>query len=211
MLAWNRQVFLLINAPLHPAAGLVFVADILAFSPVAVVPVLLVLLWVRGSPPWRGGLLAAAAGAMAGLGLNQLLGLLWYEPRPFMIGLGHSFAQHIADNSFPSDHATLTWAVGMGLVATGAARRWGMAACLFGMPIAWSRVYLGLHFPVDMATSLLVGVASAALAAGIRGPIDRWVMPLAGASYEAALTGLHLPAQLFPRRLESNAAHRRMR
>jgi hypothetical protein len=51
--------------------------------------------------------LHAVAGVSAAVGINQLLGTLWYEPRPFATGLGRTLIQHAPDNSFPSDHVAL--------------------------------------------------------------------------------------------------------
>jgi len=56
----------------------------------------------------RDTLLATAIGVCLALGINQLLGLLWYEPRPFIIGLGYTLAVHAVENSFSSDHATFS-------------------------------------------------------------------------------------------------------
>lgn len=64
----------------------------------------------------------------AGQGINLLLGLVWFEPRPFMVGIGHTWLDHLADNGFPSDHATLAWSLGLRLALTGASRRWGAAS-----------------------------------------------------------------------------------
>ncbi len=137
---WNQQLFLFINASAAPNAWLTQMADIIASSPVVVGPLLMVALWVWGRPTRRGRLLAVAGGMLIGLGINQVLGLLYFEPRPLIIGLGHTLLSHVPDNSFPSDHATFIWTLGVGLVASGAARRWGAAVCLYGMSVAWSRV-----------------------------------------------------------------------
>ena len=164
LLDWNQHLFLLLNAPAQPAAWLVRSVVILANSPVIEAPLLLVVLWIWGVPSRRGALLAVAGALLIGQGVNQVLGLFWFEPRPFMIPVGHTLVTHTADNGFPSDHATLVWALGAGLLLTGAAPRCGVAVCLYGVAVAWSRVWLGIHFPDDMLASAFVGAASGALA-----------------------------------------------
>ncbi|MDE2288769.1 MAG: phosphatase PAP2 family protein, partial [Burkholderiales bacterium] len=37
-----------------------------------------------------------------------------------------------------------------------------------GLPIAWARIYVGVHFPLDMAGSLAVGAIAAWLAHALR-------------------------------------------
>ncbi len=196
---WNQQLFLLINASAYPNAWLVQIASILAASPVMVGPVVLVAFWVWGAPACRGALLAVAGAVLVGQGINQIVGLLYFEPRPFMIGLGHTLIPHVPDNSFPSDHATFVWTVGAGLIATGAGRRCGVAICLYGLTVAWSRVFLSVHFPDDMAASAVVAVVGAGLAR-IGQPVAAvWLLPLADRLYEASLPTLRLPPALVPR------------
>jgi len=199
LLNWNQHLFLLLNAPAHPGAWLVQSVVALAGSPVIVAPSLLVALWIWGVPARRGALLAVAGALLVGQGFNQLLGLLWFEPRPFMIPVGHTLIAHTADNGFPSDHATLVWTLGAGLLLTGTTPRWGIAVCLYGGAVAWSRIWLGIHFPVDMLTSALVGAASGSIGRVGRPVIDVWALPPVNRVYEAALPLLRLPAALIPR------------
>ncbi len=200
MLEWNRQLFLSINAGAAPAAWLTNIVAALASSPAAVAPLLLVGLWVWGVPSRRGALLGVAVATVAAQGVNMTLGLLWFDPRPFMVPIGHTLVAHVADNGFPSDHATLVWTLGAGLWLTGAAPRWGAAVCLYGAAVAWSRVWLGVHFPVDMLASGMVGVLLGGCARAVRPGIDRLLLPLADRAYERAVRSMRLPASLVPRR-----------
>ncbi len=199
MYALNERLFLLLNASDHPPGSLVAFAEFVAADVVLAVVLLLVVLWVWGRPDARPGLLATALATLLALGLNQLLGLLWYEPRPFMIGLGHTLSQHVPENSFPSDHATFMFAVGLSLIATHAARAWGIAVCAAGLLVAWARVYLGLHFPIDMLSSAVIaGVCSLGALAAVR-PVATIVNPWICRIYDRALDLLRMPRSLFPR------------
>jgi undecaprenyl-diphosphatase len=80
-----------------------------------------------------------------------------------MISLGHTFLTHAPDSSFPSDHLTLIWAVAFSLLHHKGYRAAGLCLTLFGMPVAWARIYLGVHFPLDMAGAALVALASTRL------------------------------------------------
>ena len=60
--------------------------------------------------------------------------------------------------SFPSGHATVAGAVIAGLWL---ARRWLIAAfaTVFGLLLAFGRIYVGMHFPGDVAAGLAIGAA----------------------------------------------------
>lgn len=200
MLSINNHVFLLINAPAGASPSLVSVAEFVASRLIDLIPVLLVVLWVWGKPAGRAGLVASAVAAALALGANQLVGLFWYEPRPFMIGLGRTLIAHVPENSFPSDHTTFILAVGFALIATRATPQWGAVVSILGILVAWARIYLGLHFPLDMLASALIGGLFAAVAALLVTPVRRWMMPVADQIYEGALDALGVPPWLFPRR-----------
>ncbi len=191
---WNTALFMALNASAHPPAAVLTMAVLLAGAPLPLAPVLLVALWVWGRPAARAGLIAVAGGVLAGQGVNVLLGGLWFENRPFMAGIGHTLMRHAADNGFPSDHATLCWSCGLGLIATGAARRWGIAACALGLATGWARVFLGVHVPIDVLAAIPVGAAAAGLARLALPMIRRHAAPPAERLYAALLA--RLPAGL---------------
>lgn len=199
MHALNERLFLILNASDHPIGPLVAFANFVAADVIFSALLVLAGLWVWGNSDKRAALLATALATLLAIGLNQALGLLWFEPRPFMIGLGHTLAAHVPENSFPSDHATFMFSVGLGLLATGASRPWGIVVSVAGFAVAWARVYLGLHFPVDMMSSLLVAGTCSLGALMLQHPIARYVMPLGNSIYDRVLDLVGLPRALFPR------------
>lgn len=207
LISLNRELFLAIDASGHPPPDLLIAALVLAQWLVFASMALLVALWIWGHGDRRGRLLATAAGVFVALGLNQLAGLIWFEPRPFMINLGHTWLSHAPDNSFPSDHATFLWALGFGLLATRAARFWGVVVSILGLLVAWARVYLGVHFPIDMLGSLLTAASGAGLARFGAPSVDRWCLPLAELLYEGGLELLRLPPSIFPRNEPARLQH----
>lgn len=158
---FNEALFLLINAPEHPNAVLLALAKLFAEYAIWLVPLALAVGWMRGSEPTRKLMLEATASGLAGLLVNQAIGLVWQHPRPFMLGLGHTFIPHAADSSFPSDHLTLLWAVSFSFLMHRRPRSAGAMLALLGLPIAWARIYLGVHFPLDIAGAALVAGLSA--------------------------------------------------
>jgi undecaprenyl-diphosphatase len=144
------------------------------------VPLILAALWLWGRH--REASVKALFVTLIALGIGQLIGLVYVHPRPFMIPIGHTFAQHTADTSFPSDHGILFFSVSLALML-GGARLWGFVVFVVGLMVAWSRVYLGIHFPFDMGGALLVSVVSNMIVWAAWHPSGRWLMGLGETLY----------------------------
>ncbi len=200
MLALNNHLFLLLNASATASPVNVILAEVVASQLIYAIPVVLLALWIWGEPDKRAGLASTVIVSALALGANQLAGLLWFEPRPFMIGLGHTLVSHVPENSFPSDHATFILTAGFGLIAARAAPTWGKLVAISGALVAWVRIYLGLHFPLDMLASALIGGFFGGVAVLLSPPIHRWITPVANQIYEQILDALRLPSRVFPRR-----------
>ncbi|MGB6009525.1 undecaprenyl-diphosphatase [Castellaniella sp.] len=156
----NDALFIWLNAPAHPGAWTVSLAAFLASDLIWAVPLLMVAAWLRGGNHTRKAMVVAATAGLLGLLLNQCIGLVYWHPRPFMVPIGHTLISHAPDSSFPSDHLTLWWAVALSLWSQKYFRL-GAVLSLAGLPIAWARIYLGVHFPLDMAGAAIVAIASA--------------------------------------------------
>ncbi|MDR5857773.1 phosphatase PAP2 family protein [Caballeronia sp. LZ062] len=151
--AFNRALFLSINATPATPIGQIDIALFVANDFIYLIPALLALSWLFGSSLQRAAAVRACCVTFLALGLAQLIGLVWTHPRPFMIGLGHTFMEHAPDSSFPSDHATVFASVVLTFLFMGL-RRCGALIALAGLAVAWSRVRIGVHFPLDMAGAL---------------------------------------------------------
>ena len=102
---------------------------------------------------------AALSGAVALL-LNVALGSLWFHDRPFV---DHPRADlllvhHAADNSFPSDHTSVAFGIAFAVLAFH--RKLGTLLVLTAAAIGVDRMLVGVHYPVDVAASVLVGLAA---------------------------------------------------
>ncbi|MCW3663681.1 phosphatase PAP2 family protein [Burkholderia cenocepacia] len=153
--AFNQAIFLALNATPATPHWLIVAAVFIANYAIWMVPVMLAGLWLAAGDERRELAVRACFVGFLALGINQAIGMAWYHPRPFAIGLGHTFLAHAPDSSFPSDHATLLSAISLTLFY-GGKRRLGLLALIVDIAVGWSRVFVGVHFPFDMAGAAIV-------------------------------------------------------
>jgi undecaprenyl-diphosphatase len=153
---WNRQTFLAWNADLSTPGWKLAVAAVIAEYLIFLVPLALVAMWCWGGKIQRESALKICLVALVALGINQLVALGYPHPRPSEMGIGHTFIQHAADSSFPSDHGTVFAAMGLTLLFASAKSLTGWILLVLGAAVAWSRIYLGVHFPLDMLGAVAV-------------------------------------------------------
>jgi undecaprenyl-diphosphatase len=116
--------------------------------------------------PERLHIMATLLGCVAALALARVLALMLpFRPRPLHektleLVLPYGMAPTLLDgfSSFPSDHAVLFFTLATGLVFV--SRKLGAAALAYAtVCIALPRIYLGLHYPTDIAAGAALGVA----------------------------------------------------
>lgn len=120
-------------------------------------------LWARRRGRLDGVVIAVLAGvsALISLGVNHFVSRAVARQRPCHVPAlhVHSLLACASDYSFPSDHAVIAGALAMGLLLFDV--RWGVLATLLALLLAFSRVYVGVHYPGDVIAGLLMGAAIA--------------------------------------------------
>jgi undecaprenyl-diphosphatase len=155
---WDLAVFRAIHPVVEPFASMLFLARVLAVGPLLVSGGVLLWMFARRDRGMRSTALKAGMTAILALAVNGLIGLLWDRARPFVAGVGHAWMQHAATGSFPSDHLTVQWVVAAVLLVDRRSRVWGLVIAALGLPMAWARIYLGVHYPGDMLGALVIGL-----------------------------------------------------
>ena len=158
----NRSLFLALNAP----AGLAGISLNLAVGAAKYSIVVLagIVVWrgLLGKSRDRNLLIHVVIAVVPALATNYLIGLALFHPWPFMLGLGHTYLAHLPEASFPSDHATFMWTIAFGLLYWSPTRPSSWIALLLAALTSWARIFLGVHFPFDIAGSMAVALLSVA-------------------------------------------------
>ncbi len=128
-----------------------------------VLPVIILLIYFFLQPRFtqkRLALLSAVSLALTGIGIF-ILHHLYYNPRPFVVGNFKPLIDHVADNGFPSEHATFTALIASVIFVFN--RKLGLFLFFISIIVSIARVYTGLHHIVD----IIAGVALAIIATAI--------------------------------------------
>lgn len=110
----------------------------------------------------KAGITALLALAVGFVCTNLILKHLVARPRPWLdvAGLIPLIAEH-DPNSFPSGHTTAAFAFA-GAVQFASSAKWlRWAALIAAVLMGFSRLYVGVHYPSDVLTGVLIGLSSA--------------------------------------------------
>jgi undecaprenyl-diphosphatase len=143
------------------------VAGFTKISPYLVVGLLGVLWFLgTGEERRRQGVIHALAATAVAAGLGTLIADAWQRPRPFLAHPVHVLVAKSFDGSFPSIHATAAFAVAVAVLFYN--RRMGAVLLVLATLIAFSRVFVGLHYPGDVLGGALLGSVIAASLLALR-------------------------------------------
>jgi len=153
----NYTLFAWMNATPDSPAWLIQAAILIARDLIHIVPMLAIVLWLWG-PAQRQLVVKMALAIAVSLIVSWVMGHTFPHDRPFVEGVGYNFLHHAPDDSYPSDHGTVAFTFALAFLFWH--RIWsGVAMMGVALLIAWSRVYLGVHWPLDMLGGLLVGIS----------------------------------------------------
>ncbi len=88
--------------------------------------------------------------------------LFIHEPRPFVTFNFTPLADNKPDLSFPSRHATIMSVISFGYFYFKS--KWALLFLILMALVGISRIYVGVHYPLDILGGFIVGVISIAVA-----------------------------------------------
>ncbi|MFH0797997.1 MAG: phosphatase PAP2 family protein [Candidatus Woesearchaeota archaeon] len=120
----------------------------------AVIPLIIIALWVSKK---REYIIPLALGALATLALCYGLKIVAARPRPYESLKFMPMVSHFSSKSFPSLHASMSFSTLPVLLKVFGSLRYFWIAVI--SLVAFSRVYLGVHYVSDVIAGAMIGYA----------------------------------------------------
>jgi undecaprenyl-diphosphatase len=176
MKALNLALFQWLAAGYAPNPWLLSLASAIALCGASACMVLMGwVAWRR--PSERGCVMAALAFAAVTAVLAHAIAAALNLPRPFMLGLSPAYVEHGARGSLPSVHASVMFTAALVFLLRPRLRDLGIGMMAVAAITGWARVYVGVHFPADIAAGLLLAVLMVGVFLGVERLYRRHVAP----------------------------------
>ena len=154
----NLYLFHLLNVPDQASIWMINYASLIAHDLVYVFLLIFAIAWLRGSHEVKTGIIKAAIFTAITLSISEVLSTILNTPRPFVMEVGRTLIEHAPTGSFPSNHMSIFSGIAFAYYFS-AQRDLGRILLWTAWLVAWSRVYVGVHFPIDMVGAFLIALA----------------------------------------------------
>ncbi|EEY97252.1 phosphatase PAP2 family protein [Acinetobacter johnsonii] len=154
----NLSLFSWINASPEASNTSIHFAIFIANDLLYCMILLFAWFWLRGNYDTKKQILNAFIFTSIAILISQCISHVYYHPRPFVMEVGRTLIYHARNGSFPSDHMLIFSSIAFSYLFS-AQRKLGIFLLFMAWLVAWSRVYLGVHFPLDMLGAFLLAFA----------------------------------------------------
>ena len=154
----NLSLFSWINASPEASNTSIHFAIFIANDLLYCIILLFAWFWLRGNYDTKKQILKAFIFTSIAILISQCISHVYYHPRPFVMEVGRTLIYHAPNGSFPSDHMLIFSSIAFSYLFS-AQRKLGVFLLVMAWLVAWSRVYLGVHFPLDMLGAFLLAFA----------------------------------------------------
>src|SRR5260370_24150951 len=93
--------------------------------------------------------------------LSIVGGALYYDPRPFVVEHFTPLIPHKANNGFPSDH--VLWNASTAAIIFLSNKYLSLILWMLTILVGASRVYVGVHHPIDIVGSITMAIVVASI------------------------------------------------
>ncbi|CAM4425563.1 undecaprenyl-diphosphatase [Pseudoalteromonas ostreae] len=157
---FNVSIFLFINQ----YAGKSSILDAVLIGAAEVMPYVfmfvMLYLWFDVNIERKRSSLNAGLSVLLCMLTSYVISLFYYHSRPFMDGIGTQLVEHAPDSSFPSDHTTFIFSISVMLLFNSSTRGIGAILCSLSLISGLSRVFVGVHYPLDILGAIWVAIFS---------------------------------------------------
>ncbi|MFN7096072.1 MAG: phosphatase PAP2 family protein [Gammaproteobacteria bacterium] len=157
--ALNQQLMQWLYAGPQPPHWEILLAMIIAKYLILIFPLILIYQCLRYRDQ-RALVFVIFIAILFSCGLSYVIGHFLPTARPFVDGVVNNYMKHGPDASFPSDHVIFASTVAFGFML-GHKFKLGFWLLIIGLLIGLSRIFLGIHYPLDIAGGLVLGFLSA--------------------------------------------------
>lgn len=129
-----------------------------------------------GSRKWKIAAGSALVSAGVALAINRIISAAWFRPRPFVTHhIAHPWISS-TDASFPSDHSSASFGIAFAVLMFDPVA--GAIFLVFAVVIAVGRLFIGAHYPGDVAAGVVIGALSALVVVRLGRPLVAWAVRL---------------------------------
>jgi len=153
----NLYLFHILNVPDQASIWMINYASLIAHDLVYLFLLIFAIAWFRGSYEVKTGIIKAFIFTATTLLMSEVLSAVLNTPRPFVMDVGRTLIEHAPTGSFPSNHMSIFSGIAFAYYFS-PQRDLGRILIWTAWLVAWSRVYVGVHFPIDMLGAFLMAI-----------------------------------------------------
>ena len=153
----NLYLFHILNVPDQASIWMINYASLIAHDLVYLFLLIFAIAWFRGSYEVKTGIIKAFIFTAITLLMSEVLSAILNTPRPFVMDIGRTLIEHAPTGSFPSNHMSIFSGIAFAYYFS-PQRDLGRILIWTAWLLAWSRVYVGVHFPIDMLGAFLMAI-----------------------------------------------------
>lgn len=120
-----------------------------------------IIYWFTRSPDNRKMVMNTLLSGAVALGVNNIIGAIYHRDRPFVAHHVIQLVQHDASASFPSNHAAAAFAVAASIWFW--RRKEGWVWLVLAAVMGFSRIWSGIHYPLDIIGGAISGILIAVI------------------------------------------------
>lgn len=145
----NLYLFHIFNVPENASNFMMSYATFIAHDLIYILFIMFILAWFIGNNKIKKNILKAFIFTTITLFISELLSYVLNTPRPFVMDVGETILVHAPTGSFPSNHMSIFSGLAFSYYFS-SQRQFGKLLIAVAWLVAWARVYVGVHFPIDM-------------------------------------------------------------